>query len=385
MGAAIRQPFILMLGGTSLTSGRLCNPPIPWTSFLLADMKGSPQCKGPVRIINTAQGGQTSNFGASQAALMAPLRPTHVLMEDFAINDCAIGPVSIPQATANFNSMVASYRAANPNVIIVHQTMSPASAADVNRTNLATYYTNGLTNAAANGLLSLDNYNGTVLVPGGWPKPLNPDITVGSFPPYLTWGGTWNPADKNAHVVLDGTNLIATISGVDNMARGTVSYSSGLHIFQTTFTTVVGAYNIVGIATAAASIADAQYVGSNIYSYGMSCNGNVYYNSAVIASPFSAFASGDVVTIAVNQTLNKIWFAKNGLWSGDPQAGTGGISITPGTYFPATSGGGGSVSTAYFASLGDGLHPLWSPTAFQQYSYPNIIAWARQAMAAYWP
>jgi hypothetical protein len=37
--------------------------------------------------------------------------------------------------------------------------------------------------------------------------------------------------------------------------------------------------------------------------------------------------------------------------------------------------------------MGDGLHPLWAPaagSAFLAYSYPNIIAWAKQAMADFW-
>ncbi len=262
MGVSRRPPLVLMLGGSSLTSGRLCNPPYPWTMRLLADMQAHPACKGQVIIINTGKGSQTSDYGASEATLMAPLRPTHVLMEDFGINDCAIGPVSIPQATANFYSMVASYRAANPNVIIAHQTMSPASAGDANRTNLATYYANGTTNATALGIETLENYLGTAIVPGGWVKPLPLNLTVladnfvtAVTPGYVApaVGTTWNPADVSANITLSGGNLIATANTAGAYQTGrALNALSGLVHFEATIgaTSINGGQKMPGLGIA---------------------------------------------------------------------------------------------------------------------------------------
>lgn len=389
----IQKTMTLMLGGTSLTAGRLCNPPLPWTRYLYEDMIAAQECQGPVRIINTGKGSQTSNFGASQAILMAPLRPSHVLMEDFGINDCAIGPVSIPQATINFNSMVASYRAARSDVVIVHQTMSPASAGDTFRTNLAAYYTNGLANAALNGLESLDNYNGTILVPGGWPKPLDPAITVGAAPfafpipsGFAGWGlaVTWNPADKNANVILLNGDISATVVGATDCAqRATSGLSAGKLYFEVTLS--VAAAGVVGIMTAAGSIANGDFVGETAGGYGYATGGGLYAGSG---SPFATVATytvGDVIGVAVDFTNLKIWWSKNGVWqNGDPATNTSGRAISAGTYFPAASEASNSVMTGKFTNLGDGLHPLWVPTAFKQYSYPNILAWAKRAMADYW-
>lgn len=396
MGAKIPPTLTLLLGGTSLTAGRLCTPPLPWTYYLLRDMMGSPYCKGPVRIINTGKGSQTSNFGATQAALMAPLRPTHVLMEDFGINDCAIGPVSIPQATANFDSMVASYRAANPDVIICHQTMSPASAADVNRTDLPDYYDNGLVNAALNGLESLDNYYGTLIVPGGWPKPLPYSLTVGYEPlsppsgfsvfPNLT---TWNPSDKVADITLTEDNLVATRTGAPGAAwasvRATESVSSGKWFFQAVPTNA--GQMIVGIATSALNLAT-QFVGGNATSWGYRNDGRLYNNSVFTALP--TYASGDTISVALDLDNNALWFRVNSDdWNGsptaDPATNTGGTAIAAGTYLAGVSiSSQNDLWTADFGNPGDGLHPVW-PDAFQLYSYPNILDWTERMMAAYWP
>lgn len=388
MAARIQRTMTLMLGGTSLTAGRLCNPPLPWTYYLFEDMKASPECQGPVRIINTGAGSQTSNFGASQAILKAPLRPTHVLMEDFAINDCAIGPVTIPQATANFNSMVASYRAANPDVVIVHQTMSPASAGDASRTNLPIYYDNGLANAVLNDIESLDNYHGTLLVPGGWPKPLPQNLTVAAPGPdgFSPWTGTLNPSDKNAAVTLTGSNLIATVAGATvGAVRGTVGNLTQKY-YADFLINVLGNQSI-GMGAASMSLANGFAVGNDVNSVGYRPSGDVYYNGGVIAT-LSPYGLGDVVNIAQNGTIPSLWFGLNGVWlNGDPASGAGGIGGTPGTtrYAACSMSNGGRV-TANFSTLsnfGDGLHPIW-PNAFQVFSYPNILAWARQAMADFW-
>lgn len=387
MGAPIRETLTLMLGGTSLTSGRLTTPPIPWTYYLAEDMMASPECKGPVRIINTGQGSQTSNFGAAQAALMAPLRPTHVLMEDFGINDCIIGPVTIPQATANFNSMVRSYRGANPDVIIAHQTMNSVAASDIGRAALPTYYANGLANAALNGLESLDNYNGTLIVPGGWPKPLPPGLSVSAFGPdgYVPWSGTWDPGMKNPNVALSGGNLIATVAGASQSAvLGTFGNTVEKSYYDATIN-VAGTHS-VGFGFAGMSLAAGAYVGFDNNALGYGNDGAVRFNGAVVAN-YAPYGVGDVVNVACNGATSTVWFGLNGVWfSGDPASGVGGFVGSPNTRYPAISTNNGGQLTGNFSALrdyGDGLHPIWE-NSFKRYSYPNILPWARRMMAAFW-
>lgn len=172
MGFRLPAPFVLLLLGSSLSpQGRLCTPPFSWGWYLASAMRTDPACRGEVIIINGGVGSATSTIGVTTAAQLAPLRPTHVLMEDYGINDCAIGPVPLLTATANLDTIRASILTANPDAIICHQTMSPASAADVNRVNLAAYYANGTAWAAGHGIETLDNYS-------NWAKPLNPANTV---------------------------------------------------------------------------------------------------------------------------------------------------------------------------------------------------------------
>ena len=86
MAVLIKRPFVLALLGTSLTNGRLAAPPNGWDLELKRHMMSSPECKGEVQIINLGKGSQTSDWGVLQAPLIRDLRPTHLLMEDFAIN-----------------------------------------------------------------------------------------------------------------------------------------------------------------------------------------------------------------------------------------------------------------------------------------------------------
>lgn len=157
MGAYILPPCTFGFHGTSLTAGKWACPDQNWVEYFLADMRSLPECRGDVIGFNTGKGSQTSDWGAANAYLLAGLRPKFILFEGFGINDCAIGPVSLVTAAANFDSMVATWRAANPDVDLTHQTMSPASVDDANRVNLQAYYDQELARAAANDLPSLNH------------------------------------------------------------------------------------------------------------------------------------------------------------------------------------------------------------------------------------
>ena len=157
MAVRIRPPIVFGFHGTSLTAGRLACPDKNWVEHFLADMRAQPECKGQVIGYNTGKGSQTSDWGAANAYVLAGLKPTHILFEGFGINDCAIGPVSLAQAAANFDSMVATWRAGNPDVALTHQTMSPAAPDDALRTQLQAYYDQELARATANGVPSLNH------------------------------------------------------------------------------------------------------------------------------------------------------------------------------------------------------------------------------------
>jgi hypothetical protein len=151
---SVLAPIAFAFTGSSLTTGRLS---ADWVPRLLQRLKQEPEAKGRVIVYNMGKGSQTSDWGLTNAPEISKLRPTHILFEGFAINDCAIGPVTLAKAAANFRGMVAEWRGNIPGVDLTHQTMSPAAAADANRTNLQTYYNQELSLASGLGIPSLNH------------------------------------------------------------------------------------------------------------------------------------------------------------------------------------------------------------------------------------
>lgn len=195
MSWIVKKPFVLVTYGTSLTTGRLSSQ---WPERLQQGVRGAPECVGPFIIYNMGKGSQTSTWGAANAYLGASLRPTHILSEGFAINDCAlvggVPQVSQAQHLINMASMRATWVADNPDVDITWQTMSSVSTATATgRPNLATYYADEMTFATNNGDSKIDNYlgpGGSYPGPvGGWVKPLPDALTYDSDGLHPIWTG----------------------------------------------------------------------------------------------------------------------------------------------------------------------------------------------------
>lgn len=198
MSWQLRRPFTLVTYGTSLTTGRLSSQ---WVERLQQTLYGLPEAVGPVVVYNMGKGSQTSVWGAANAYLVANLKPTHILSEGFAINDCALvgGSPQVSQANhlTNMASMRATWKAANPNVDITWQTMnSVGTTTATGRPSLANYYADEMTYAAAQGDTRIDNYLGAGgAYPGpssGWPKPLPDALTDNSDGLHPIWTGGTN-------------------------------------------------------------------------------------------------------------------------------------------------------------------------------------------------
>lgn len=99
------------------------------------------------------------------------------------------------------------------------------------------------------------------------------------------------------------------------------------------------------------------------YNYGDNSVDNGAYTSSATS------AVGDVWGVAVDLSANKIWFSKNGVWWGDPAAGTGNLSIgTPTSkgYFPALT----------FAATGNTFMTARLKSGFTSYAAPSgFTAW----------
>jgi len=190
----VRAPFVLVTYGTSLTTGRLS---ATWPERLVQGIIGAPECVGPFILYNMGKGGQTSVWGAANAYLAADMKPTHILSEGFAINDCFGGAspvVSQANHLANMASMRSTWRASNPSVDITWQTMSSVdTTVATGRTLLANYYADEMTFATSNGDSKIDNYlgaGGTYPGPStGWIKPLTTSLTYDNDGLHPIWAG----------------------------------------------------------------------------------------------------------------------------------------------------------------------------------------------------
>jgi hypothetical protein len=190
----LRKPFVLATYGTSLTTGRLSTF---WSERLREQLNAVPEAVGRVCVQNMGKGSQNSDWGLANAGFIADLNPSHILTEGFAINDSAvtggIPQVSRAQHLTNMQGMHDLWKARNPEVQIIWQTMNGVSTAGAGlRPDLADYYADEIAKAAAMGDFSLDNFSGPPIPPGqpgGWIKPLPAFLTNEGDGLHPIWAG----------------------------------------------------------------------------------------------------------------------------------------------------------------------------------------------------
>lgn len=144
----------------------------------------------------------------------------------------------------------------------------------------------------------------------------------------------WNPADKAANAVLSNNDTQLSSNSGACGARTTKLIPSGK--FYAEFADVVAGLSATscGIGTAAAALTG--YVGTDANGYGyLQGTGTVRNNTADVASGGATYTTGDVIGCAVDTTLLRVWFSKNGAWQfgGNPATGTGAVSISAGSYY----------------------------------------------------
>lgn len=169
-------------------------------------------------------------------------------------------------------------------------------------------------------------------------------------------GTTWNPADKEASVVLSNGNLTAT-DGV--MVRAIASASTGKRYYEAQYVFTSGPnQSRIGIATAALSTSTR--VGSGANSAAVESGGYTYLNNGVPTFVHAVpWSSGDIIGIAVDLGAGHVWYSRNGTWvpntggsAGDPSAGTNPrtTGLPAGTYYPACTPEAVKSFTARFAA-----------------------------------
>ncbi len=181
------------------------------------------------------------------------------------------------------------------------------------------------------------------------------------------------------NITINSAGVTITSSGVHQTAKGNEPVS-GLQHFEFIVGSVSGAFPIFGIANAAAAL-NAYELGDDNNSLGIfSSNGLVLLGGTTVGSAGFSLTNGDVLGIEVDTGAKNIYFMK-----GATRSSAFSYAAISGSVFPALSlVSPTSWALAHFTNLGDGLHPLWL-NAVQLYLFPNVKAWLRAKMAAFWP
>lgn len=175
---------------------------------------------------------------------------------------------------------------------------------------------------------------------------------------------TWNPSDKSANVTLSGGNL--SVSATDpnpGNVRGTAGYATGRKVFKYTIT--LAPDTVLGIANSTCTLT--AYAGADAGGVAYNSNAGVVDCNSVSIGTAATSTNGDVLLVAVDFALKRIWFKVNsGNWNNvggnNPDTNTGGFTYTStGTMFPLWGGGGAgggltdSGTANFLAAGGHGL------------------------------
>jgi hypothetical protein len=146
-----------------------------------------------------------------------------------------------------------------------------------------------------------------------------------------------NPLDKSTNVTLSNGNLTATVSDVNFGTRSSMFVSSGKYYWEFTIT-ALGSAAIVGISNSAWPF---DYLGSSSGSYSYASTGDKY-NNATATAYGATYTTGDIIGVALDLTAGTLTFYKNNTSQGTA------FSSLSGTFCPALSGNGGTVTNANF-------------------------------------
>jgi hypothetical protein len=187
---SVLPTFALALTGSSLTTGRLSAPPNGFRATLLHDLIDQPEAKGPIRVYDMGHGGWTSLDLLNNAPNISALKPTHILAEGGAINDCfdTGGGPTITRAQHNINNtaMINEWKTNTPGSLITIQTMSSVDATVATaRVALPLYYADEIATATSNGCGYLDHYP-------SWPVPLSTALTDSNDGLHPIWTGAFD-------------------------------------------------------------------------------------------------------------------------------------------------------------------------------------------------
>lgn len=183
----------------------------------------------------------------------------------------------------------------------------------------------------------------------------------------------WNQLDKNSYISLSKSDTVAeSLSPAGwRSLRGDIGRDTGKYYFEFKVLSIGNAVTEIGVLTAAASLANGQFIGINEYGWAYKWNGQKLHDWSVAAYGDS-YGSDDIIGVALDLDNHKIFFSLNGVWqdSGDPVIGTGyAFDNLSGTVYAAASFYVDDVTIEHFQP-GDFIYPtpigydkgLWTGT-----------------------
>lgn len=180
------RPYVLLVGGTSLSTGRLSGA---WVTKLWQALRQ--RCRRQVRVIDAGKGSQTSDWAITQLDWWKTYRADAVLLE-FAINDAATGlfPAGLAGHQSNMYTVIDSLRLGNAGLSVILQTMSPLGPSGATaRPNMAGFYQSDRDIATAKSARLVDHNPAWITAAGGTP----PNQYV------LPNDGTWTQGNDELH------------------------------------------------------------------------------------------------------------------------------------------------------------------------------------------
>ena len=131
---------------------------------------------------------------------------------------------------------------------------------------------------------------------------------------------TWNPDDKVAAVLLLNGNLTASGTADSwDAVRSTDSKTDGKWYWEVTVHDIPAGTILIGIGTSSETLT---YPGDTSQGRGYyNLNGNIYHSTNIAYG--DSYLAGDVIGVALDLDVGKMWWSKNGVWqdSGNPVIG----------------------------------------------------------------
>lgn len=141
-------------------------------------------------------------------------------------------------------------------------------------------------------------------------------------------GSAFNPSDKNSNIALsNGNHTAESVGGGWKLVRGTDAKSSGRWYAEIRVDDGVNEGNSIGAGDVFIGLDNgagglSSYPGTTSGNVGYYCRGGYYTGWSVVGDgPF--WGSGRVLGIAYDADSGKVWFSRDGVFAGDPAAGTG--------------------------------------------------------------